>query len=385
MSQHAPEARAAEFDPFTPLERDTDFQRPVYLLLGLPFDAIDMATAVDQVATAARSGRRFLLSTPNLNWLITCQRDEAFRNSVLQSELSLPDGMPVVWLARLLGLPLRQRVPGSDLFQHLRARPISVHFFGGPPGFAGQACENLNRSGDPMRCKGHLSPGFGGVEEMSDPATLKAINASGADFLVVALGARKGQAWILRNLDRLRIPVVSHLGAVVNFVAGSVARAPGLVGKLGLEWLWRIKEEPGLWRRYWGDGIGFLSYLLRHGLPALILSRRAPSRGGELEISADTQGRLDLRLSGFWGEAGLKPLREALADLNGRPRAVRLDLGGVSHLDSAALGLLALLRGHQLKHQQPLSFVGPSPTLRRRLAHFGACYLLEPLTPAEWL
>lgn len=385
MSQHAPEARAAEFDPFTPLERYTDFQRPVYLLLGLPFDAIDMATAVDQVATAARSGRRFLLSTPNLNWLITCQRDEAFRNSVLQSELSLPDGMPVVWLARLLGLPLRQRVPGSDLFQRLRAKPISVHFFGGPPGFAGQACENLNRSGDPMRCKGHLSPGFGGVEEMSDPATLIAINASGADFLVVALGARKGQAWILRNLDRLRIPVVSHLGAVVNFVAGSVARAPGLVGKLGLEWLWRIKEEPGLWRRYWGDGIGFLSYLLRHGLPALILSRRAPSRGGELEISADTQGRLDLRLSGFWGEAGLKPLREALADLNGRPRAVRLDLGGVSHLDSAALGLLALLRGHQLKHQQPLSFVGPSPTLRRRLAHFGACYLLEPLTPAERL
>ncbi len=385
MSQHAPEARAAEFDPFTPLERYTDFQRPVYLLLGLPFDAIDMATAVDQVATAARSGRRFLLSTPNLNWLITCQRDEAFRNSVLQSELSLPDGMPVVWLARLLGLPLRQRVPGSDLFQRLRAKPISVHFFGGPPGFAGQACENLNRSGDPMRCKGHLSPGFGGVEEMSDPATLIAINASGADFLVVALGARKGQAWILRNLDRLRIPVVSHLGAVVNFVAGSVARAPGLVGKLGLEWLWRIKEEPGLWRRYWGDGIGFLSYLLRHGLPALILSRRAPSRGGELEISAETQGRLDLRLSGFWGEAGLKPLREALADLNGRPRAVRLDLGGVSHLDSAALGLLALLRGHQLKHQQPLSFVGPSPTLRRRLAHFGACYLLEPLTPAEWL
>lgn len=372
----------SEFESALPLERYTDFQRPVYLLMGLPFDAIDMATAVDQVATAARTGRRFLLSTPNLNWLIACQRDEAFRNSVLQSELSLPDGMPVVWLARLLGLPLRQRVPGSDLFQRLRARPLSVHFFGGPPGFAGQACENLNRSGDPMRCRGHLSPGFGGIEEMSDPATLAAINASGADFLVVALGARKGQDWILRNLDRLRIPVVSHLGAVVNFVAGSVARAPGLVGKLGLEWLWRIKEEPGLWRRYWQDGFGFLGYLLRQGLPALILSRRTPSRSGELEVIADPEGQLHLRLSGFWSEAGLKPLREALADLNTCPRAVRLDLGGVNHLDSAALGLLALLRGHQLKHRQPLFCVGASPALRRRLAHFGASYLLEPLVPA---
>jgi len=354
----------------------------VYLLLGLPFDAIDMATAVDQVTTAARSGRRFLLSTPNLNWLIACQRDEAFRNSVLQSELSLPDGMPVVWLAKLLGLPLRQRVPGSDLFQRLRALPLSVYFFGGPPGFAGQACENLNRSSDPMRCKGHLSPGFGGVEEMSDPATLNAINASGADFLVVALGARKGQAWILRNLDRLRIPVVSHLGAVVNFVAGSVARAPGLIGQLGLEWLWRIKEEPGLWRRYWQDGLGFLAYLLRHGLPALILSRRTPSKSAKLEVITDPEGQLHLRLSGFWGEAGLKPLREALTDLNHRPRAVRLDLVGVSHLDSASLGLLALLRGHQLKHQQPLFCVGASPALRRCLAHFGASYLLEPLVPA---
>jgi N-acetylglucosaminyldiphosphoundecaprenol N-acetyl-beta-D-mannosaminyltransferase len=371
------------FESHPLLARYTDFQRPVYLLLGLPFDAIDMATAVDQVATAARSGRRFLLSTPNLNWLITCQQDEAFRNSVLQSELSLPDGMPVVWLARLLGLPLRQRVPGSDLFQRLRARTLAVHFFGGPPGFAGQACENLNRSGDPMHCRGHLSPGFGSVEEMSDPATLDAINASGADFLVVALGARKGQAWILRNLDRLRIPVVSHLGAVVNFVAGTVARAPGLVGKLGLEWLWRIKEEPGLWRRYWQDGIGFLSYLLRHGLPALILSRQTPSRSANLEVIADSEGQLHLRLSGFWSKAGLGPLREALTDLNPRPRALRLDLAGVSHLDSAALGLLALLRGHQVTHHQPLVFVGASPALRRRLAHFGAGYLLEPLTPAE--
>lgn len=372
----------SEFESSLPLECYTDFHRPVYLLLGLPFDAIDMATAVDQVTTAARSGRRFLLSTPNLNWLIACQRDEAFRNSVLQSELSLPDGMPVVWLARLLGLPLRQRVPGSDLFQRLRALPLSVYFFGGPPGFAGQACENLNRSSDPMRCKGHLSPGFGGVEEMSDPATLNAINASGADFLVVALGARKGQAWILRNLDRLRIPVVSHLGAVVNFVAGSVARAPGLIGQLGLEWLWRIKEEPGLWRRYWQDGLGFLAYLLRHGLPALILSRRTPSKSAKLEVITDPEGQLHLRLSGFWGEAGLKPLREALTDLNHRPRAVRLDLVGVSHLDSASLGLLALLRGHQLKHQQPLFCVGASPALRRCLAHFGASYLLEPLVPA---
>jgi len=84
---------------------------------------------------------------------------------------------------------------------------------------------------------------------------LQAINASQADFLVVALGAKKGQAWILHNLEHLQVPVVSHLGAVVNFVAGTVQRAPAAWQRAGLEWLWRIKEEPALFGRYWNDGL----------------------------------------------------------------------------------------------------------------------------------
>lgn len=364
-----------------PPRNSTNFHRQVYLLLGLPFDAIDIEKAMDEVVIAGQSGKRCFLSTPNLNWLIACQRDEEFRNSVLQSDLSLADGMPLIWLSRLLGLSLRQRVPGSDLFQRLRQRPISVFFFGGPTGLAGQACQAINQSGDSMECQGHLSPGFGSFEEMSNPANLAAINASGADFLVVALGARKGQAWILRNLVYLQTPVVSHLGAVVNFVAGSVARAPRLVGKLGLEWLWRIKEEPGLWRRYWQDGLGFLHYLFWHGAPATLLSHKTVSKSASLELIGDQDRELHLRLSGPWMENNLQPLRNALTDLNYRPRPVTLDLSGACHLDSAVLGVLALLRGHQLKSHQSMAICGASPALRRQLDHFSATYLLEPLTP----
>lgn len=360
---------------------NTDFHRPVYLLVGLPFDAIDMEKAMDELVIAGQSGTRCFLSTPNLNWLIACQRDEEFLNSVLQSDLSLPDGMPLIWLSRLFGLPLCQRVPGSDLFQRLRQRPISVYFFGGPPGLAGQACQAINQSGDSMKCQGHLSPGFGSVEEMSNPKNLAAINASGADFLVLALGARKGQAWILRNLVHLQTPVVSHLGAVVNFVAGSVARAPRLVGKLGLEWLWRIKEEPGLWRRYWQDGLGFLHYLFWHGLPATFLSHKTFPITASLEFIGDQDRELNLRLSGPWMENNLQPLRNALTDLNSRPRSVTLDISHVSHLDSAVLGVLALLRGHQLKSNQSLAIGGASPALRKKMGHFCATYLLDPLTP----
>lgn len=84
---------------------------------------------------------------------------------------------------------------------------------------------------------------------MSNAETIERINASGADFLVVSLGARKGQAWIMQNRQHLSVLLISHLDAMVNFVAGTVSRAQQWMQRFGLEWLWRIKEEPVLWRR----------------------------------------------------------------------------------------------------------------------------------------
>ena len=98
-----------------------------------------------------------------------------------------------------------------------------------------------------------------------------------------------------------------------------------------------------------------------------------------LEYIGDQQRELQLRLSGPWVENNLQPLRDALTDLNYRPRSVILDLSHVCHLDSAVLGVLALLRGHQLKSQQSMAIAGTSPALRRQLDHFCAAYLLEPL------
>ena len=247
--------RQAAPDHSAPIK--TDFTRRVYCVLGLPFDALDTGQTVQLLLARARDGERCFFSTPNLNFLITSLQDPAFRDSVMRSSLSLADGMPVVWLARLLGLPFTDRVAGATVFEQLRAQgatPLKVFFFGGPDGVAQQAADVLNAGQGGMRCVGAYSPGFGTLDEMSTPAIIGQINASEADLLVVALGAKRGQAWIEHNLDALRTPLVSHLGAVVNFVAGTISRAPAGVGRFGLEWLWRIKEEPGLWRRYWGDG-----------------------------------------------------------------------------------------------------------------------------------
>lgn len=257
-------------------------ERDLVHLLGLPFDRVTMDDAVRQVLEAVRTRRRLFLSTPNLNFLVAAQRDPAFRASVLDSDLSLADGMPLVWMSRLLGTPLPERVAGSSLFERLRDEPrpagvdpIRVYFFGGPPGAAEAAARRLNGQGGGMVCVGFESPGFGTVEDMSGEEVIARINAAGADFLVVALGAEKGQAWIQRNRSRLQAPVLSHLGAVVNFAAGTVSRAPVWMQRAGLEWVWRVKEEPRLWRRYAGDARALASLLLRRVLPdALALRAR---------------------------------------------------------------------------------------------------------------
>ena len=99
-----------------------DFDRNVYCLVGLPFDAISLPEAVHQVREAAMLSVPCFISTPNLNFLIASQDDPEFRESVCQSDLSLADDMPLVWMAKLLGLPVCERVAGSDLFATLGDR-----------------------------------------------------------------------------------------------------------------------------------------------------------------------------------------------------------------------------------------------------------------------
>ena len=365
---------------------ETDFTRRVFCVLGLPFDAVSTGQTVEMLLARAREGQRCFFSTPNLNFLITSQQDPAFRDSVMRSSLSLADGMPVVWLARLLGLPITSRVAGSTVFEQLRVQrtmPLKVFFFGGPDGVAQQAADVLNAGADGMRCVGAYSPGFGTLADMSTPAIIERINASDADLLVVSLGAKRGQAWIERNLHALHPPLVSHLGAVVNFVAGTVNRAPAGVGRLGLEWLWRIKEEPALWRRYWADGVALLRLLATRALPAALDARRIRATTAKPVLSERDDGaHYALTLGGAWHDAGLGPLREALARSTARRRQIHLELLADCTLDSAALGLLLLLYGHQSKVGAALTVDAQGDAMRRSMRLQNIAFLLDGLPEA---
>ncbi len=367
-----------------------NFQREVYCILGLPFDAVDMAGAVRQVRDAAAQRTPCLLSTPNLNFAIDCRSDGAFRDSVIHSNLVVADGMPLVWIARWLGIPIRERVPGSTLFETLRGacgKPLSVYFFGGPDGAAQAACHRLQQEGGGLTGAGYDSPGFGSVADMSRDELIQRINASGADFLLVALGARKGQAWIEHNRARITVPVISHLGAVVNFVAGRVHRAPAWMQNIGLEWLWRIKEEPALWRRYCADGWALLLLLVTRIIPYVWYLRHNQPGAAELQTATAQMSAEGLhcvvQLRGAWTQRNIMPLRACFASAVRAGKDVRLDMGGVTYVDSAVVGLLTLLYGEQQQQRKKLLMTSVQKPVRRVIRYCCAEYLPVDLSPAS--
>jgi len=371
------------------IEPPSDLSRSVYCILGMPIDAIDMATIVRRIEAAAATRATFLISTPNLNFLVSSLTDPEFRESVLDSDLCSPDGTPIVWIARLLGLPIKERAAGSDLLNHLQAsgsgrRRLTVFLFGGAKGVAAAAAKTLNAGLGSLNCVGIMDPGFCEVSEMSQDHIIDMVNSSGADFLSVSLGAKKGQLWLHRNHARLTVPVRAHLGAAINFQAGIVQRAPPRVRALGLEWLWRIKEEPYLWRRYWKDGFVLLRLLFTRVLPLVIATQWYRLKPQQLQIedfsieSRSIDRSIIISLNGAATERriqkGIACFREALR----AKQNIIIDLSKTDFIDARFFGLMLMLR-KQLRHRgAKLTFVGVSPSIGRmfRLNELG--FLLTP-------
>jgi N-acetylglucosaminyldiphosphoundecaprenol N-acetyl-beta-D-mannosaminyltransferase len=351
-----------------------DLSRDVYCILGVPIDAIGMLAVLGRIEAAARRKTRFLISTPNLNTFVISQSDRAFRESLVLSDLCTVDGMPIVWIARLAGITIKSRTAGSDIFDALKsevrpARSLKIFLFGGPEGVAEIAARALNSRPGGVEVVGWFYPGFCSAEEMSSKDIIDRINSSGADFLVVALGNQKGNLWLQRNHHRLRIPVRAHFGATLNFQAGTVKRAPAVMQRLGLEWLWRIKEEPYLWKRYWNDGRAMLRLLLTHVLPFAFWTwwlRRRCERTEELIITqADGSETITLSLSGPADAEHVEKAIPAFREATATRKQITLDFSNVRAIDARFLGLLLMLTKKLKAEGTVPSFIGVSPLLTR--------------------
>lgn len=364
--------------------RATDFFRPVHCLLGLPVDAISRSTAVNRLRTFADDGSRCLLATPNLNFVAESMRRPEFRDHLLQSDLVTADGMPLVWLARMIGVPITERSSGADLFDALRSPaqghgPMRVFFFGGEPGIAERAHDRINADGDNLVSVGALFPGHGTAAELSSEEFVDRINESDAAMLVIALGAVKGHAWIDRNLSRLRTPIVSHLGAVVAFAAQQTRRAPTWMREAGLEWLWRTLQEPRLAMRYLRDAWTVAPLVLTRVLPyrlwVLRNRMRRVDHGAAVRVSRHGN-TVELGLEGSFVDGTLDELRGTLTALPRSGERLMLLVSKVSHVDSAFIGLVMLLKGQCDRERRELRISGASRRLTRIFKLHCADYLL---------
>jgi N-acetylglucosaminyldiphosphoundecaprenol N-acetyl-beta-D-mannosaminyltransferase len=195
-----------------------------------------------------REGRGGTVFTPNVDHIVQAEHDEAFRQAYSRTALSLVDGTPVLWAARLLGTPLPEKLSGSDLFDPLLERAarekLRIVLLGGGPGVAELAARNLRERLPSLQIVDTLGPRLGLTVSDEERACVERLQRANADLIFVCLGAPKQELFSDRNRQALAPAVLVGFGAAVDFAAGTVPRAPTWVSRAGLEWAFRLGREP---------------------------------------------------------------------------------------------------------------------------------------------
>lgn len=232
------------------------------LVLGLPLMPYTHKQALDQIEALVVAGRPTFFITANLNYAMLADRDSRLRELNTQAAFLLADGMPLVWWSRLGRRRLPERVAGSDLIYSLceraAVRGFRIYLLGAGPGVADAAAEVLESRFPALQIVGTEVPPFRALNEFERNEQTARIRAANPHILIVAFGQPKGELWIAENLERLGMPLAVQVGASLDFVAGRVRRSPRWMQKTGLEWLYRLAQEP---RRLLGrylDNIRFL-------------------------------------------------------------------------------------------------------------------------------
>ena len=237
-------------------------------VVGVPIDTVDMATAISRLRKAMTAGRLFQVSTINLDFMVRAQSDPEVRRIFQRSDLNLADGAPVVWLGRLLGAAVPERVAGADLVPALMAEAARVgarvFFLGGEGGVAEIAARNMEQLNPGLVVAGTYEPARASLENLDSSEILARIREAHADVLLVALGHPKQERWIDLHRTELPVSVAIGVGCVFDLIAGRNRRAPAWMQAAGLEWAYRLAGDPRrLFGRYATDAAWLLPITAR--------------------------------------------------------------------------------------------------------------------------
>ena len=233
-------------------------------------DDVTHEEAIEYIEECIRQRRIGQVITPNVDQIVRMEWDDYFKKIVSSCELVLVDGHPIMWAAKLYGQPFKEKICGSELVPMLcetaAKKGYSVFFLGAAPGVAARAAKIMQDEYPGLKVAGTYSPPYGFEK---DPEEIEHINKilydSHADMLFVGLGVPKQDIFIYENMDKYRIPMSFSIGATIDFIAGEQPRAPKWMSSHGLEWLFRLCQDPKrLAKRYLVDDIKIIKLFFKY-------------------------------------------------------------------------------------------------------------------------
>jgi N-acetylglucosaminyldiphosphoundecaprenol N-acetyl-beta-D-mannosaminyltransferase len=370
-------------------------------VLGVPFDNVSMDEALALLEEKINEEGFHQIATANVDFLMHSIRDKELQEILCSCDLVVPDGMPIVWAARLMGMRLKERVSGVDLVPRLAAlaaeRGYGMYLLGATEQSSRQAAEFLKQSFPSLRIVGRYSPPRSSLAEMDHEAILSRIERAKPEILLVAMGNPKQEKWLAMHRNRLRVPLCMGVGGSLDFLAGTVSRAPLWMQRSGLEWLHRVLQEPSrLAKRYLNDAAG----LAMHLPPQVAVSATQPRKplASALQVH-DVGSALVIAINGDLSAPLLTQFDHHARRASSDGRHVILDLAGLAYLGPDSLGTLVHLMTTMRQRKRQLWLADLPGHVQRvlrtgRLAHYftitpsvsDAIYRIEKaerLLPAE--
>lgn len=342
------------------------------VLLGIPFHDVTMKEVLGRVDAIVRARQPSYFVTANLDFAKQTSEDVELQRILLEADLVLCDGTPLVWFSRVQGRPLRERVAGSDLVpqlaRHAEERGYRLFFLGGTEESLELALERVRREYPKLKEVGGYAPPFAPLQEMDNKTIVQRVMEFRPDILLVSFGCPKQEKWIYMHYRRLGVPLSMGVGATVDFLAGKFLRAPKWVADAGMEWVVRLVQEPRrLGGRYWKD----FWFLVKQSVREYAALRRRPKEGvgskpaGVFPETKKTKSDIKIQYLIWSGELTAGGKHKLPAPHFQEP--VILDLSGVTQVDSRGLGYLLRLVRRAWAAGKPCCLLTPSEKLAELL------------------
>lgn len=235
-------------------------------------DNLDMNEALEKIDILIQARKNSYVVTPNVDHIVQLENDSELQEVYKNADLILTDGKPLIWISNYYKTPIKEKVSGSDLFpllcQLAANREYKMFFLGAAEGVASTAAVNLKAKYKNLMISGTYSPPFGFEKNESEiDHIINLINKEKPDILIVGVGAPKQEKFIYSNLNKLNVPLSLGLGASLDFEAGNIKRAPKWMQKSGLEWLFRITQDPKrMFKRYIIDDLKIIRLVGKYNI-----------------------------------------------------------------------------------------------------------------------